>query len=960
MKTLFCNILIYFVFSFLYLNSQDLELEYKNASEELNNRFKVLEYEKGRGWKQYKRWQSFWEPRFQGKRIDSRAEKLQIISYGEQWEALGPHIVPLNKLSYPSSGLGRINVIKTDPNNYDNIWLGTASGGLWKTVDGGIFWRYVEIPELYYPGIGDIAIPEDNSNMIFLASGDANGYFMEGAVSSGVYYSFNKGNTWNKSEIEFTPQKQGIINSIVCNTNASYISIATSFGIFISEDTCKTWEKVHTKHTRHLIKDVLTDSIYYATEFSRHGGSTFIKSTNYGRTWITKKEFENASRIRLTQSVSKPSRLYLVAVDANNSGLEGLYMSDDYGESWVKRNNIPNILGRNVDGDDIGGQGHYDLAITVHPNNPDILYVGGIHVWMSKDAGISWDIKNYWIGKYDKPYMHADQHDLVFIDTVLYSANDGGIYYSTDYGENWKDRSGGMNISQIYKIFVAKNYKDLIICGTQDNGASHSDRWNNWFHILGGDATYAEIDPESFSTLYIMSNNGVLNKTVDFGKIFKVISTPDELSETADWITPFQINYSNSNSIYLGYNNLWVTEDQGWTYRKLTDLGDDRNINNLQISNADTNFIYFSNYSNLYRYSYHDSKCDKLIEDSEYAISSILTDSSRYDTYYLAYSGFNDTLKVIKYENEERINLSDGLPNFPVNDLLHYKGKVDFLFAATDIGVFFRTESDNKWYQLGSKLPNTIITDLDIDVYSNRLIAATFGRGVWSYDLPQCEIQDLLISGDSVICPKSELVLESSRNDLTILWSNGITGTKNIVSEEGNYFYTALDNNLCVGYSDTLKVKLSDLPETIDVNESSDSLYVLDGFEYEWFYNDTLIASHNHNAIKKGKKGYYKVVVKDNYGCEVVSEKFFLQTSVYDTISQDRIELGPNPVRDFLYLNADPILEIKRIRILDLEGKIINEYPFSKKISLEELTSGTYTIQLESAKSIITYRVIKQ
>lgn len=88
MKTLFCNILIYFVFSFLYLNSQDLELEYKNASEELNNRFKVLEYEKGRGWKQYKRWQSFWEPRFQGKRIDSRAEKLQIISYGEQWEAL--------------------------------------------------------------------------------------------------------------------------------------------------------------------------------------------------------------------------------------------------------------------------------------------------------------------------------------------------------------------------------------------------------------------------------------------------------------------------------------------------------------------------------------------------------------------------------------------------------------------------------------------------------------------------------------------------------------------------------------------------------------------------------------------------------------------------------------------------------------------------------------------------------
>ncbi len=963
MKYLQQIIFVFFICVFYNVNAQELELEYYNTNQEYSKKYEVLQNVKGRGWKQFKRWQSFWKPRLLGKKVTSKNYTNELKSFGTDWESLGPFIVPLNKLTYPSSGLGRINAIKVDPQNINNIWLGSASGGLWKSESRGAIWNYVEIPDLIYPGIGDIAIPKKNPNMVFVASGDANGYFMLGAVSSGIYYSFNKGNNWEKSEIDFAPEKQGIITSITCNDDASAILVSSSFGIYKSVDSCKSWTKIHPKYTRHLIKDNNSNSTYFATEYNNHGGSTFIKSTDSGNSWTRIKVFDDASRLRIAQSPSNPARIYIIAVNANNNGLEGFYISNDYGESWEKKSNLPNILGRNVNGDDVGGQGHYDLALTVHPTNQDIIFVGGIHVWMSSDAGSNWDIKNYWIGKYEKPYMHADQHDLVFVDTVLFSANDGGVYSTDDLGETWKDRSNGLNISQIYKLFVAKNYENLIICGSQDNGAYHGDRWNNWFHILGGDATYSELAPDSFSTWLIMSNNGVLNKSVDFGAVFKVIVTPDELEETADWITPFQINPLNSNSILLGYNNLWVTEDQGWTYRKLTQLNSEANINLIEISNADTNLVYFSNYTNLYRHNIKNESTELIIENSDYAISAILSDSNNTDHFYIAYSGFNDTLKVVEYLNGVRKNISEGLPNYPVNDLLFFSSGINYLFAATDIGVYFKSNLDSIWHRLGRNLPNAIITDIDIDIYNNRLIAASFGMGVKSYNLPECNIESLSIIGDTVLCPKSEILLKTSDSNLDIYWSNGTQGSVATIDTPGKYFYIARNKDLCLGFSDTINVVSSDLPDSLFISASTDSLYTISNsnFKYQWIYNDTLIENSNHNAIKKAYKGYYKVTVSDSNGCEIISSPYYLATPVDDFLTEERsIQIKPNPITEIAYFDINPLLDIKNIEIYDNSGKLLKVTDAVKHLSFKELSSGVYILKFICSKEVLTYRVIKQ
>ncbi len=941
------------------LKSQELELEFTNTATEYSKKYDIFKNEKGRGRKQYKRWESFWKPRLKGRIIETQISQISEVTHGEKWESLGPFIMPVNKLTYPSSGLGRINVIKPDPNHAGKIWVGAATGGLWKSEDAGAIWTYVPVDNLIYPGISDISIPKNNSDYIFLASGDANGYFMQGAVSSGVYYSKNKGETWHKSEIDFQPFQQGIITNISSNSDASQILFSSSKGIYLSEDTCETWEKVYSGFVRNMIRSNKDQNLIYAVDYKKNGGSSFIKSINGGLEWDTIKVFPTSSRMRIAQSESNPEILYLIGVDAQNNGLSGFYKSTDYGASWVEKHSIPNILGRDFEGNSNGGQAHYDLAITVHPDNPDIVFVGGIHVWESNDGGTNWEIKNYWIGKDDTPYMHADQHDLVFIDSVLYSANDGGVYISKDNGNSWKDISNGLNISQIYKIFVAKNYENLVLCGSQDNGAYHTDKWYNWFHIIGGDAMYSEVDPTSFSTWYIISNEGVLNKTVDFAKSFKVVLTPEMVEEQADWVTPFQINSINSSSLYIGYSNLWKTDDGGWTFRQISEIKDENNINLIEISKYDSTKVFYSTVTNLYEYDCETEKSERILENTDYAISAILSDSLHKNKIYVGFSGYNDTLKVIEYSAGKISNLSEGLPNFPVNDLLIYHGKIDFLFAATDVGVYYRAEYDNSWTRFGSKLPNLIITDLDIDIFNDRLIAASFGMGAWSCQLPTCKNENIRLFGDTVVCPNTNIILKSNLTIGKTIWSNGIISDSIEVSEPGKYWFVSLDDLLCVSFSDTLEVKKSELPTQVFIEDKDDSLLVSDGYKYTWFLNEEVLESENSFKILKRGKGFYQVLIEDQYGCSVLSEKYYLPVSIDQNEEDKLVSVVNTPITDILFLKIPEVHQNYRFEVYDSNGKYIDSFLQNNKYDMSAYPAGVYILRVICFDDIYTLRVVK-
>ena len=129
-------------------------------------------------------------------------------------------------------------------------------------------------------------------------------------------------------------------------------------------------------------------------------------------------------------------------------------------------------MGWSVTGSDSDGQAWYDLAFACDPNDENILFVGGVNTWKSTDGGQSWNINTHWYGASGTTYMHADEHMLKYnpINDYIYSGNDGGLYVSTDNGNNWTDISDGLQITQFYSLGVSQTVQDLVITGSQDNG----------------------------------------------------------------------------------------------------------------------------------------------------------------------------------------------------------------------------------------------------------------------------------------------------------------------------------------------------------------------------------------------------------------------------------------------------------------------------------------------------------
>ena len=166
---------------------------------------------------------------------------------------------------------------------------------------------------------------------------------------------------------------------------------------------------------------------------------------------------------------------YVYAVFGNNStGYIGLYRSFDSGISFGLKSNSPNILGWEVDGSDAGSQANSDLAIAVNPNDVGEVWIGGVNVWRSDDFGTTWNIVTHWNQNTSgTAYSHADTHWMEWNNGDLFVGSDGGAYRRWELIPgfySWTDISGGLEISQFYRMGGTPAVPGLTYAGAQDNG----------------------------------------------------------------------------------------------------------------------------------------------------------------------------------------------------------------------------------------------------------------------------------------------------------------------------------------------------------------------------------------------------------------------------------------------------------------------------------------------------------
>lgn len=874
-----------------------------DIQKKFNEYWEGKEPPRGSGYKPFRRWENFWSRRVDSngripnaldayksyikfKNKKERENQLLSNTNNKSWVEIGPTYVPANKLNYSSSGAGRVNVIAFHPTDENIIWAGSASGGAWYSTDKGLSWTLISFTDIMSLGVSDIAISPSDPNIIYIATGDDDGFFMEGVYSIGILKSTDGGQTWTVIGMHSNLREGLMASRILIHPNdPNYVLLATNRGAYLSTDGGVVWENKQTGFFRSMEFKPDDPNIVYASTsngaYLYQGNSSFYKSVDGGKTWTRKFVQSDLNRIEIGVSPNNSDYVYLVTTKQYYGSLGGFYKSTNAGESFEKViNSRPNLLGYSTNGNDDRGQGHYDLAITVNPNNVKEIFVGGIHIWKSKDEGKTWECITQWQG-INYPYVHADQHFLAInpLDNILYAAHDGGINYSTNSGNSWKDISDGLGIAQFYRIAVGNTAETLLTGGTQDNG-SHLFKKGFWFNVTGGDGMATQINPTNHNYIYTTSQYGTLYRSQDNGQKFHAILFPSLLdsNETGAWVTPFVINPIKSSSMIIGLKNVWRSYDYGSSWRKMSNFNFSSPINFVALAPSDTNVIYIAR-GNSIMGTYDNGVNWQIISSFQYEVTSIAVDFDDPKRLYVTVSSYSNNYQVFEIYGRNVNNISYDLPSIPANTVTLVRKSPGLVIIGTDVGIMYKNPTSNEWQMFGKDLPPVVVTDLQVNYSTGKLYAGTYGRGIWENEVFGCKINQPIITNNGPLqfCEGDSVLFTLEGDYYKFIWSNGDTNKTIAIKHSGSFYALVTDTNGCSAMSKVIDVNVIPVPTFTVSSENNGSLCNKDsiwltlplGFkDYLWSTGET---SRRIYVKKPGK--FYATATSSN-DCNVMSNVF--------------------------------------------------------------------------------------
>lgn len=699
--------------------------------------------EKGKGYKQYKRWEWFTEQRVypSGVRYDHsrvlkefqayQASHPALRSTNGNWSSMGPNTVPGS-----GGGAGRINCIRFDPSNINIVYAGAPAGGLWKSTDAGASWNLLNTDYLQSLGVYDVAIDPTDSDIIYIATGDVDG---GDTYSVGVLKSTDGGLTWNSTGLSFeTINGRQISRLIIDPTDHNKLYAAGNGGFYRSTDGGINWTNTLIGNFRDMELKPGSSNVIYVC------GTVFKYSTDGGTTWNnTIATLTLMNRMTMAVTPANSSYVYLLSSNSGDNGFQSLLRSTDSGASFTTmsdRTTDPNILGWSSTGSDEGGQGWYDLALAVSPTNADLLFTGGVNIWKSTNGGASFSISAHWTGAGAADYVHADIHDLQFATgsgTIVYAGCDGGVFKTTNTGSDWFDFSDDLEIGQMYRLGVSQTDADRVITGWQDNGTNLVDG-GSWDQVLGGDGMECIISHSSASTMYGSLYYGEIHKSTSGGSFWTEIvsSSGTGVDSQGPWITPYVMWAGNASYLYVAKSQVYKSTNAGTSFTQVGTIPGGGSFNALAVAPSNSNYIYAARGNTVYVTTTGSTWTTGTGIPSG-TVTSIAISNTDPNKAWITMSGFDAGEKVFETTNAGSTwtNISGSLPNIPANTVIMQNSTADALYVGMDIGVYYKDDSMTDWILFNQGLPNTIISELEIQYSTSKLRAATYGRGLWESDL---------------------------------------------------------------------------------------------------------------------------------------------------------------------------------------------------------------------------------
>lgn len=487
----------------------------------------------------------------------------------------------------PAAMSGRITAIDAVVSNPDIIYAGAASGGVWKTENGGTTWTSIfdENPIL---NIGAIAIQQSNPSVVWVGTGEGNPRNSVN-LGAGIFKSLDGGRSWKSMGLEKTKNIHRIIIDPT-NPNIVYAGvIGNPFadhperGVFKTIDGGQTWEKILYTNERSGVGDMVMDPSNpnkllvgmwehhrNTYDFKSGGkGSGFYMTLDGGKNWTKLSSKINGipegdlGRIGIAIAKSEPNRVYALIESAKNA----LYRSDNGGFKWEKVNDD--------DAETIkGNRPFYFWDLAVDPKNENRLYGVFQMISMSEDAGKSF--------KTIVPYegVHPDHHAFWIHPedpSLIINGNDGGVAISRDRGRKWT-YAESLPIGQFYHINVDNDVPYNVYGGLQDNGSWRGPgyTWQNggirswhWLMMVGGDGFDVVPDPENSRFGYGMSQGGNLTRyDVETGADVFIRPTAPDLKTRLrfNWNAALAIDPIDKKTIYYAAQFLFKSTDKGMNW----------------------------------------------------------------------------------------------------------------------------------------------------------------------------------------------------------------------------------------------------------------------------------------------------------------------------------------------------------------------------------------------------------
>ena len=658
------------------------------------------------------------------------------------WVYRGPFNSTVGINSGEVGGSGRIDCIEFHPSNPDILYVGAPTGGLWRTTDGGGSWESLtdELPTL---GISDIDLHPQDPNIIFICTGTRDVWWE--TFSVGILKSEDAGETWTETGLQYSLEQNKSVHELLINpANPSIMVAAAGAGLYRSVDGGDTWTLKIGGNFMDLTQKPGDPSTIYATNFNYYNcGAKIYRSVDAGATFqimSTGIPPSGVNRITLGVTAADPEVVYALCSSCADAGFYGLYRSADHGTTWVKcpnSNNI-NLLGWQPNGLDAGGQGWFTLSLSVDPYNANHLHVGGVNIWESADGGDIWTLNAQYYGA-GAEYVHADIHSLVYnpLDNTHYNTNDGGIYRHTGSTDGWVNISNGLHIMQFYRLGAWRQDESLILGSPQDNGTVlFKDTLQ--YELILAEACDNFFDYAQPDTCYYGGYGAGLMRSKNGGVSCNPITPSGESKYRFN--PPFIMHPNNPSILYCAFKNVYRSDNRGSGWTKLTqNLSGGADFTSLEIAPSNPDYLYAATENLIWMTSDGGTTWEniKFGLPSGIVITDIAISAVDPELVWVSFSGFSPGVKVFRSGNAGQTwqNISMNLPNMPANCLAFEPGTNNAIYVGTDVGIYYTNDNLTEWIDYSQDLPNVIIDELEVHPLSGKILAATYGRGIWENNL---------------------------------------------------------------------------------------------------------------------------------------------------------------------------------------------------------------------------------